>query len=291
MPPNVPQIAPKQMMYYWICLRRPANPFAPPQPDPTVVDASGHSTYNPMIVVDALRFPYIEGGGTAGPHATLGTNCNLLEPAVPAVPGRTCRSVTQRHLQCRRSAIHPLRLQRTDGPADYPSTSLTMGNYRGPPANPITQKIYHTIGQINDQSEPWDYFPFNDRDFTSVAELMLVPGCPPGLFTKQFVELAPMPPSTTTTPTSPPVTFPVPAVIPTNPNAAIGYPPVPFTGTPPVVPNAAVAFPAAAGGAAPAGTVAQPHTYPYLVDKFFYSGYGGPVATATIPSPPIWAEW
>ena len=30
--------------------------------------------------------------------------------------------------------------------------------------------------------------PFNDRDFTSVAELLLVPGCPPGLFTKQFVE-------------------------------------------------------------------------------------------------------
>ena len=158
------------------------------------------------------------------------------------------------------------------------------GNYMGTPAGQITQKIYHTLNKINDQSEPWDYFPFNDRDFTSVAELMLVPGCPPGLFTKQFVELAPMPPSTTTTPTSPPVTFPVPAIIPTNPNATMGYPPVPFTGTPPVVPNAAVAFPAALGGAAPAGTVAQPHTYPYLVDKFFYSGYGGPVAPATIPS-------
>ena len=34
----------------------------------------------------------------------------------------------------------------------------------------------------------WSHFPFNDRDFTSVAELLLVPGCPPGLFTKQFVE-------------------------------------------------------------------------------------------------------
>ncbi len=32
---------------------------------------------------------------------------------------------------------------------------------------------------------------FNDRDFTSVAEVTLVPGCPPGLFTKQFVEFAP----------------------------------------------------------------------------------------------------
>ena len=48
-------------------------------------------------------------------------------------------------------------------------------------------------------NEPWDWFVFNDRDFTSVAELMLVPGCPPGLFTKQFVELPPMVPSTTAT--------------------------------------------------------------------------------------------
>ncbi len=37
----------------------------------------------------------------------------------------------------------------------------------------------------------WDYLPFHDRDFTSVAELMFVPACPPGLFTKQFSEFAP----------------------------------------------------------------------------------------------------
>ena len=61
------------MNYYWICLRRPANPFAPPQPDISLVDANGHSTYNPMVVVDAMRFPYIEGGGTAGPPVTIGT--------------------------------------------------------------------------------------------------------------------------------------------------------------------------------------------------------------------------
>ena len=39
--------------------------------------------------------------------------------------------------------------------------------------------------------ELWDYLVFNDRDFSSVAELLLVPGCPPGLFTKQFAEFAP----------------------------------------------------------------------------------------------------
>ena len=37
----------------------------------------------------------------------------------------------------------------------------------------------------------WDFFPFHDRDFTSVAELLLVPDCRPGLFTKQFVEEPP----------------------------------------------------------------------------------------------------
>ena len=35
--------------YYWVCLRRPANPFAPV------------SAANPMLVVDAMRFPYIYG--------------------------------------------------------------------------------------------------------------------------------------------------------------------------------------------------------------------------------------
>ena len=67
------------------------------------------------------------------------------------------------------------------------------------PTITATQPIYHTLGWANEYeqgsrnglAEPWDYFPFNDRDFTSVAELMLVPGCSPGLFTKQFVEFAP----------------------------------------------------------------------------------------------------
>ena len=35
--------------YYWVCLRRPANPFAPV------------SLNNPMVVVDSMRFPYFDG--------------------------------------------------------------------------------------------------------------------------------------------------------------------------------------------------------------------------------------
>ena len=102
--------------------------------------------------------------------------------------------------------------------------------------------MYHTLGAINNRSEPWDYFVFNDRDFTSVAELTLVPGCPPGLFTKQFVELAPMPPSTKAIGfrrVTFPGLFPSPCARPTRRRAA----PARLHRRPPKSPNVAVAFP------------------------------------------------
>ena len=68
---------------FWVCLRRPANPFAPV------------SATNPMIVVDAMRFPFIEAGGTAGssPARTTIFSYQRLQPfrgghAVP-MPGVT----------------------------------------------------------------------------------------------------------------------------------------------------------------------------------------------------------
>ena len=107
--------------------------------------------------------------------------------------------------------------------------------------------------------EPWDYFPFNDRDFTSVAELLMVPGCPPGLFTKQFAEFAPMSTNVTTifgtvTPSLTTLTSPValPKTSGTAPTASSPFSP-PAPTTPPFNPLV-------------------PHTFPYLVDKFFYSG-------------------
>ncbi len=86
--------------------------------------------------------------------------------------------------------------------ASTPVPMATQGIYYTAPTGAkyyATQCIFHTLGAANEFEqgsgnglpEPWDYFPFNDRDFTSVAELMLVPGCSPGLFTKQFVEFAP----------------------------------------------------------------------------------------------------
>ena len=148
-----------------------------------------------MIVVDALRFPYIEAGGTASP-VTQGSNATIFSSQryQPFRGGHAVRLPSDST-----STAAPLYT-----PYGYseqmavPPPSSTASNYGysgGSNANQLTQLICHTIGKINYQAEPWDYFPFNDRDFTSVAELMLVPGCPPGLFTKQFVELAPMPPS------------------------------------------------------------------------------------------------
>src|SRR5262249_55413400 len=100
----------------------------------------------------------------------------------------------------------------------------------------------------------WDFFPFHDRDFTSVAELLLVPCCPPGLFTKRFVEEAP----------------------PIAPGQALVSPPALTAPTPP---NAGIPFPAGI-----------PHTFPYLADEFFYPGASElpPPTTppATPPSPP-----
>ena len=72
-----------------------------------------------------------------------------------------------------------------------PRGLLNRLDEREPDSYNSTNQVFHTLGIANDQNEPWDYFPFHDRDFTGVAELMLVPGCPPGLFTKQFAEFSP----------------------------------------------------------------------------------------------------
>ncbi len=192
-----------------------------------------------------------------------------------------------------------------------------------------TQSIYHTLGWANEfeqgsgnaAQEPWDYFPFNDRDFTSVAELMLVPGCSPGLSTKQFVEFPPsigtvanifnavvpnygppqyVAPSVTSPPMIPP---PVPPVLPPTGATIVGptaiiltaanLPPSPTGTATPGIPTAGApaASPAATQnllqafqtGSTPlsftdaSAASPQPHTYPYLNDEFFYSGFGGAI--------------
>jgi hypothetical protein len=219
-----------QVKFYWMCLRRPANPF------------DKVSAINPMVVVDAVRFPYIDGTGkiTAGnPPSVDTTRSNDIwsirrwQPyrGGQAIPPGTGTAKLDPHYGFTEQIVPPV----TGG------VSATQGVYDPPSKQNATNKIYHGLGTAATATEAWDYFPSHDRDFTSVAELMLVPGCPPGLFTKQFVENAPS--STFTTPT------PLPQ-LPT------GLPLKVTAGTIPTSP----------------ALLAAPHVYPYLVDKFFYTG-------------------
>ena len=109
----------QQTKYYWVCLRRPANPFAPV------------SAANPMLVVDAMRFPYIDGtapltgqgpkGGPATvPNLTASTGEHgLLGPAIPAVSRRPRRPGRGGHAGAAAAGAGcPLRLHRTDRGAD-----------------------------------------------------------------------------------------------------------------------------------------------------------------------------
>lgn len=260
-PPAPAPLTSKVGQFFWVCLRRPANPFAPV------------SATNPMVVVDSMRFPYIEGGGTVdatGNPVLTGANqiysYQRLQPyrgghAVPVPGGGT---------------VIDTRYGFTEQVAGTlaGSDSGNYGNYGGSGA--ITNHLLHTLGLPNEGAfanprsanptpqEQWDYFPFNDRDFTSVAELTLVPGCPPGLFTKQFAEFSPTAANVTT--------YFKPAV---TANLITPYLP----GPPTVVSGTAVDYFTIGGATNPI----VPHTFPYLVDKFFYSGYGGPVAPATAP--------
>ncbi len=355
--------------YYWVCLRRPANPFAPV------------SALNPMVVVDSMRFPFIEATapfpGNPGPGAnggvgpatlpnlpgpittvsptTTGTagNAPAAPPAVgptlfinlpPSLGGGTALPATtagvpfafsaQRFQPYRggHAVPNPILIAGNPNAIDprygyteqtlppsfwglgtlgiYYMTSVT-NNANNPAGNPTatttatiypaTNPIYHTIGWANEYEqgapgtlvggvfpnvEPWNYFVFNDRDFTSVAELMLVPGSPPGLFTKQFVEFAPswnnvanifstVQPQTTPLYTTQPsvlTTLPPPAAIP----PALTPPPVTA-----VQPYQSASTPLAlqygiyqVAGTPLAADPRQPETYPYLIDKFFYTGYG-----------------
>jgi hypothetical protein len=307
---------------YWVCLRRPANLFAPV------------SATNPMCVVDSMRFPYIEGTGstiststdnlnntyTQGPYNTI-YSAQRLQPfrgghAVAASNATGTITTTQppdpRYGYTEQLAVP----QKASGaPSNY-GFYYQGTNSKGKAVSfNATNFMYHTLGLPNDSAENWDYLTFNDRDFTSVAELLLVAGCPPGLFTKQFVEAAPSQVNAanifaTVTPILTP-TFPF--------NKGGGYTvgggggsspaPIPYT-TPTVFATASVPFlsisqaSASLGSPAPPvpslGTPAlvqpiggitnpvQPHTFPYLVDKFFYTGASGfyypPSGISTDPS-------
>jgi hypothetical protein len=270
--------------YYWICLRRPASPFLPPNPDITGLTGP----YNPMIVVDSMRFPYIDGGGKVDNNGNVDLgNAKAIYSAQRAQPYRGGHAVRLPDDLTATAAV----LNTAYGYSEQTvAPKVQVPNYGLYGNAPVTQNnagvgFYHTLGNLNDQNEPWDWFVFHDRDFTSVAELMLVPGCPPGLFTKQFVELPPMVPSATPFGGAGYTNFPV-AGTPAG-STFIFPPPNPLNPPPvqqgsifPPVPPNAYSYPGPAGGAL------QPHTYPYLVDKFFYSGASLPLAALPAAVPP-----
>ena len=264
--------------YYWVCLRRPANPFAPV------------SAANPMLVVDALRFPYIDGtapltgqgpqgGPTTVPNLTAKQvntvySAQRFQPyrgghAVPVAPGTPANgAAAQPTLDARYGYTEQIA-----APTGYSNLLGTQGVYYtgSTKGNPTpyysTNPIYHTLGIANDQAEPWDYFPFHDRDFTGVAELMLVPGCPPGLFTKQFAEFAP-----------------------SRTSSGLFAQVRPQSAPPSII----TAFKTAATAFVTGSTVnpVPAHTFPYLVDRFFYTGASSAADTGgTLVSSPTGDGW
>jgi hypothetical protein len=123
--------------------------------------------------------------------------------------------------------------------------------------------VYDSVGLANNPADPnWDYFPFHDRDFNSVAELLLVPGCPPGLFTKEFAEQ----------------TFSFGTKTQSQTTAL----PSPVSGTTPFLRTSV-------NNDLP---VSAPHAFPYLNDEFYYTAVSvnpstdtaDPASTAPYPT-------
>ncbi|SIO11677.1 hypothetical protein SAMN05444166_2535 [Singulisphaera sp. GP187] len=269
--------------FYWLYLRRPANPF--------------DTTYDPArpnenrVVVDAFRFIYNTSKGVGSPPGDTVTgspaagdlfSMQRLQPfrgghAVAPIPA-LAPGVAPNY--CLTAYGYSEQTSRATSAANSVKMKYGMAD--------LTGDIYNTLGTVaggatNDYD--WEYFQFNDRDFTSVAELLMVPGCPPGLFTKQFVEvssnLVGVPPLVT-----PPLagfltgmeTLPSVYKKPTTAPAA-GSP------LPPPVGTAMMTAP----------TTSQPRTFPYLMDEFFYTAQSEPAppylpTAATVPVAGQWPD-
>jgi hypothetical protein len=265
---KIPMLGKAKAGNYWICLRRPANPFQTPNPANTVA--------NPMVVVDCMRFTMTESGGVGSPNGTVTTTpTTYFFSTQRTQPYRGGHAVSPAFSAA--ASTMDTRYGFTEQAAAPPTTSVSTNYgyfYTNDAAHQITglsgYKTNNTLGFANSPADPaWDYLPFHDRDFTSVAELLLVPGCPPGLFTKQFAELAP----TNTTPFSPP------CVPPTNPPAAFTTRPVAGSTTTPGM-SAATLF-----------TAGTPHTFPYLVDNFFYTSPSPGAGTPAMYGDRMGAGW
>ncbi|MHC5536736.1 hypothetical protein ACYOEI_00500 [Singulisphaera rosea] len=245
--------------YFWLYLRRPPNPFE------TTFDFANPN--DNRVVVDSFRFSFNVSScqgytDSMGDHVDGSTGESLysLERLQPYRGGHAIQPFAD-------ASASPTSFPTNYSIPAYGFSEQIVPSYVGSgtagSSNFYAQygtlqssgKVTHTLGAANNTSDPvHDLVPFHDRDFTSIAELMMVPGCPPGLFTKQFAEFVPpinMGTGTVAPLTTPPATSVAPtAAMTTNKR---------FTQT-------------------------IPHTYPYLIDNFFYT------ATSESTTAPTWLE-
>lgn len=293
--------------YYWVYLLRPANPLAPNDPN------------TPKVVVDSFRFPYFKDDGVGdemGNVKSRGTRAIYsLEraqphrggqnaPVLPIIKDSTPPATTE---PAKRDINLGFSEQTNPGTAKaitgmYNGQAITADQYTDGAGKKVDVAITHSLGQANSPSDNWDYFPFHDRDFTSVAELLLVPGCPPGLFTKFFVEEVPPNPLAYNPPANPApddqtVTYPGANAEYTGTRVWYPYttppkhrpkntsnPTPPPASTDPSYPNPAPnysdyvgrGFPGAKKddtSTPPYAFPAPPRVYPYLPDGFYYDDF------------------
>ena len=170
--PRTDMLATGAGRYFWVYLRRPANPFDTAK----LTDARPNRE---MIVVDSMRFRFVEAETGATNEVASAARLqpyrggHLIRPNTPVGPGGTGSIVDH-------SPSHAYGFSEQTRPDTTNASKVTTAS---------TKNIEHTLGDKNDTiDDAWANVPFHDRDFTSVAELLLVPGYPPGLFTKQFIE-------------------------------------------------------------------------------------------------------
>ena len=279
--------------FHWVYLRRPANPSLTVQEDPT------KQNYNPLVVIDSARFPYVEAGGDGTvnamgqPQVTQGKqgiwSVQRLQPyrGGQAIPND---ATTKPSASFSPATAYGYTEQMDNASGGNPQNRAyavydPTVKYSTTPNNLISQPIFSTLGDPTRNGETWDPLVFLDRDFESVVELSLVPTVAPGLFTKQFVE-NPTPQDPTTAQVYP-NGFWLPGPGASSPNTD----PLKF---PYRAPSTATTPP---GGNDAPGSYEEgkrlvdadgPHAYPFLADQFFYTADGQSVADGTgpvLPSP------
>ena len=204
--------------FFWLHLLRPANPN------------SANMITEPKVVVDSFRFAYLVNNDDV--DVTDPNNAQVLSAGTIALfSTRRLQPYRGGHFVPYDDVYNPASIfgfteQTTPAPTQptgtmalipaFNATSMgapvaypdpkTVINSNMAGGSTLPGAVYHTLGVAGTPRDNWDYFPFHDRDFMSVAELSLVPDCPPGLFTKLFAELSPDPTTPRrpgSTPTSP----------------------------------------------------------------------------------------